>query len=389
MRICGIVAEYNPFHRGHAHHIEQSRRLTGADIVVCAMSGSFVQRGEPAIFDKWTRAVCAIAGGADAVIELPLLSAIQSAEGFASGGIKQLAAAGITDLCFGCETDDMELLSGIADTVADEDEDFKLRLSQHLAEGKSFARARAGAAGMPDIAALPGAILGVEYLKAIRRGFPHIVPHAVLREGAAYHSDDISARLPSATAIRRALAEGKTQQALAAMPEPCADIVRRALSDGLVPVFPRAFDAALLHTLRLRGASYIAALPDVSEGLENRIYSAAQTCRTREALIQSVKTKRYAYARISRILLCALLGVTKEMVSAHNAAPAAYVRVLAVRDASVMSALADAASVPLITSAASVLYPDLDAAATGVWALSQTAPPYDRADRDFTQRLLI
>ncbi|NLT97093.1 MAG: nucleotidyltransferase family protein, partial [Christensenellaceae bacterium] len=148
-------------------------------------------------------------------------------------------------------------------------------------------------------------------------------------------------------------------------------------------------DAALLHTLRLRGAPFIASLPDVSEGLENRIFAAAQACRTRETLIQTVKTKRYAYARISRILLCALLGVTKEMVSAHNAAPASYVRVLAVRDASVMSALAGAAAVPLVTSAASALYPDLDAAATGVWALSQTAPPYDKADRDFTQRLLI
>ena len=389
MRICGIVVEYNPFHKGHAHHIEQSRRLTGADIVVCAMSGSFVQRGEPAIFDKWTRAACAIAGGADAVIELPLLSAIQSAEGFASGGVRQLAAAGITDLCFGCETDDMKLLSDIADTVADEDEDFKQRLSQHLAEGHSFARARAGAAGIPDIASMPGAILGVEYLKAIRRGFPHIAPHVVLRQGAGYHSDDISAYLPSATAIRKAFAEGQTEQALAGMPERCADIVRKALSEGLRPVFPHAFDAALLHTLRLRGASYIASLPDVSEGLENRIYSAAQNCRTREALIQSVKTKRYAYARISRILLCALLGVTRDMVVAHNAAPASHVRVLAVRDASVMSALAKAASVPLITSAASPLYPALDAAATGVWALSQTAPPYDRADRDYTQRLLI
>jgi len=389
MRICGIVSEYNPFHRGHAYHIEQSRRLTGADIVVSVMSGSFVQRGEPAVFDKWTRAACAIAGGADAVIELPLLSAIQSAEGFASGGVRQLAAAGITDLCFGCETDDMELLCSIADTVADEDDDFKLQLSQRLSEGHSFARARAGAAGMPDIASMPGTILGVEYLKAIRRVFPHITPHVVLRRGAGYHSDDISAYLPSATAIRRALADGQTEQALTAMPEPCGDIVRRAFSEGLRPVFPHAFDAALLHTLRLRGASYIASLPDVSEGLENRIFSAAQTCRTREALIQSVKTKRYAYARISRILLCALLGVTKDMAAAHNAAPAAYVRVLAVRDASVMSALAAAASVPLITSAASPFYPALDAAATGVWALSQTAPPYDRADRDFTQRLLI
>ena len=246
MRICGIVSEYNPFHRGHAYHIEQSRRLTGADIVVSVMSGSFVQRGEPAVFDKWTRAACAIAGGADAVIELPLLSAIQSAEGFASGGVRQLAAAGITDLCFGCETDDMELLCSIADTVADEDDDFKLQLSQRLSEGHSFARARAGAAGMPDIASLPGAILGVEYLKAIRRGFPHIAPHVVLRQGAGYHSDDINAHLPSATAIRKALAQGLTEQALAAMK---ADGVKRAVAFTQYPQFSCATTGSSLNEL--------------------------------------------------------------------------------------------------------------------------------------------
>ena len=211
-------------------------------------------------------------------------------------------------------------------------------MSQRLAEGHSFARARRSC-GHPDIASMPGAILGVEYLKPSAAA-SRISRRIVAAPGRGYHSDDINAHLPSATAIRKALAEGQTEQALAAMPERCADIVRRALSEGLRPVFPHTFDAALLHTLRLRGASYIASLPDVSEGLENRIFSAAQNCRTREELIQSVKTKRYAYARISRILLCALLGVTKEMVSAHNAAPAAYVRVLAVRDASVMSALA-------------------------------------------------
>jgi predicted nucleotidyltransferase len=389
MRICGIVAEYNPFHRGHARHIEKIRRTAGDVLVICAMSGSFVQRGEPGIFDKWTRASCAIAGGADVIIELPLLTAIQSAEGFASGGVKLLAAAGATDLSFGCETDNLAMLSGIARTVAHESDAYRTLLAQHLAQGHSFARARASAADVPDVAAMPGAILGIEYLKAIQKDFPHITPHVVLREGAAYHSDDIGEYLPSATAIRRALASGQTEQALAAMPEVCSGIVSNALSAGLRPVFADAFDAALLHTLRLRGVSYIASLPDVSEGLENRIFDAVQVCQTREELITRVKTKRYTYTRISRILLFALLGITREMVSLHNVSPASHIRVLAVRDTSIMSSLANAASIPIVTSAASPLYPAIDAAATGVWALSQTAPPFCIADRDFTQRLLI
>ena len=389
MRICGIVSEYNPFHKGHAHHISQSRRVSNADFVVCAMSGSFVQRGEPAIFDKWTRAACAIAGGADAVVELPLLTAIQSAEGFASGGVKLLAAAGVTDLCFGCETDDLDMLSGIARTFADEDAKYRTVLGHRLAEGHSFARARADAADAPDVAAMPGAILGIEYLKSIYQDFPHIKPHTVLREGAAYHSVDIGEYLPSASAVRRALAEGQTERVLSAMPSACAELVSDALSAGLKPVYADFFDSALLHTLRLRGVSYISSLSDVSEGLENRIYEAALVSRTRDELIRNIKTKRYAFSRISRILLYALLGVTKEMVTAHNAAPVTHIRVLAARDASVMSALAEASSVPLVTSAASPLYPAIDAAANGVWALAQTAPPFCIADRDFTQRLLI
>lgn len=389
MRICGIVAEYNPFHSGHAHHIILSRRVTGADIIVCAMSGSYVQRGEPAILDKWTRAACAIAGGADAVIELPMLFAIQSAEGFSAGGVRTLAAAGCTDLCFGCETDNLSLLSNIAQTVAEEDDAFSDRLKSHLAAGSSFARARALAADAPEVTSMPGAILGVEYLKAINQYAPSIIPHVVKREGAGYHSPDISAYLPSATAIRRALAEGCIADALAAMPSDCASIVRTAFTDGLSPVYPNAFDAALVHTLRLRGVKYIEQLPDVTEGLENRIYAAALQCNTREEIIARVKTKRYAYSRISRILLCALLGITRDMISAYNAAPISHIRVLAARDSSVMSALSGAAAVPLVTSAASPLYPAIDAASTGVWALTQTKPPYNVADRDFTQRLLI
>ena len=389
MSICGIVAEYNPFHLGHARHIELSRRETGADIIVCAMSGSFVQRGEPAILDKWTRAACSIAGGADAVIELPLLYAIQSAEGFSAGGVKVLSSAGSTDLCFGCETDDLGLLSGIAQTVANEDDDFSGRLKAQLAQGSSFARARALAADAPDVASMPGAILGVEYIKAINKYAPHMTPHVVKREGAGYHSQDIAEYLPSATAIRCALANRKTADVLAAMPPACADIVHEAFTSGLSPVYADAFDAALVYTLRLRGPEYIASLPDVSEGLENRIYAAAQQCYTREEIITRVKTKRYAYSRISRILLCALLGITRDMIAACNSAPVSHIRVLAARDSSVMSSLAEAASVPLVTSAASPLYPALDAAATGIWALTQTHAPYNVADRDFTERLLI
>ncbi len=387
MYIYGIIAEYNPFHRGHERQIALTRQ-NNDDLIVCAMSGGFVQRGEPAIFDKWTRAACALLCGADAVIELPLLSAIQSAQGFATGGVNTLAATGATHLSFGCETDDIAMLERLASTLSHEDAAYKHALKNHLSKGHSFPRARMNAADAPEIASMPGALLGIEYLKAINAYHPHIIPHVVKREGAAYHSADIGEYLPSATAIRAAFAATDTEKALAAMPDACADYLRTQINAGLKPAFADTFDNALLTTLRLKGRDYIAYLPDVSEGLENRIYDAALKCATRSELISRVKTKRYTYARISRILLCALLGITREMIEAANMTPVSHIRVLGAKSPEVMSKLAAASKVPLVTTAAPP-YPDIDIAATGVWALTQTAPPFCDANRDYTQRLLV
>ncbi len=387
MFIFGIVSEYNPFHRGHERHIALTRQ-SADDLVVCAMSGSFVQRGEPAVFDKWTRAKCALLGGADAVIELPLLHAIQSAQGFATGGVNVLAAAGATHLSFGCETDDTAMLKNLAQTLAEEDDDYKDALKAHLNKGVSFPRARMNAADAPAIASMPGALLGIEYLKAINQYHPHIIPHVIKREGAGYHCADIDAYLPSATAIRAALAAGDTDKALAAMPDSCADYVRRQINAGLKPALADAFDNALLTTLRLKGREYISALPDVSEGLENRIYDAALKSRTRSELIAMVKTKRYTYARISRILLCALLGITRDMITAANTSPVSHIRVLGAKSPEVLKKLASVSRVPLVTTAAPP-YPENEVAASNVWALTQTAKPFCDADRDYTQRLLI
>ena len=313
MRICGIIAEYNPFHQGHEKHIAETRKKTGADFVVCAMSGHFVQRGEPALFDKWTRALCAVLGGADAVIELPLLYAVQSAEGFAGGGVAILDAAGADALSFGCETDDMDALSRIAGALCNETASYKRSLKDHLSQGKSYPLARMYAAfpDAPDAFSMPNAILGIEYLKALMRSGSRMEPFAIRRIGEAYHSADIHAPLPSATAIRTALASRQNDLAWRAMPTDCARFLSGQLADGLLPVFPDCYDRELIFILRRGGTAYLKSLPDVSEGLENRIYQAALTSSSREEVICKVKTKRYTYTRISRILLFALLGIHK------------------------------------------------------------------------------
>lgn len=391
MRICGIITEYNPLHLGHREHIRLSREKTDADILICVMSGNFVQRGEPAIFDKWTRAKCALACGADAVIELPLLNSVQSAEGFASGGISALDASGADFLCFGSETDDLGLLEDIASSLSDESDNFRSMLKSKLSSGLSFPKARMMAAfpRSPEAAA-PNAILGIEYIKAIKKTGSRIKPCVVKRVGAGYHSENIDSLFPSATAVRKAFKNNNSSEAFRAMPAECADIIRHTLDEGFLPVFPEVFDRELFYAIRRGGAEYINKLHDVSEGLENRIFKASGSAESREALIRAVKTKRYAYTRISRVLLFALLGISKDMIAEHNDCGIRYVRVLGARDESVLSILSKRSTMPLIYgSVASSGYSCADIAASDIYALSQCSPPFRNLKRDLTEKIII
>ena len=390
MRICGIVSEYNPFHNGHKIHIEQTRKKTDADLIVCVMSGNFVQRGEPAIFDKWTRAYSAVLGGADAVIEMPFLSAVQSAEGFAYGGINALDALGADLISFGSETDDIETLKDTAYTLFKEQRSFRRSLKKNLESGVSFPKARMQAA-FPDASedmTKPNAILAIEYIKAIYKTKVPIEPIAIKRVGQGYHSEDISTELSSATAIRIAVKNGNLPKALASMPDKCAGYISAQLGRGLLPVFPEDFDNELLFRLRLGGPEYISTLHEVSEGLENRIFEAAKTCTTRQELIERIKTKRYTYTRISRILLYSLFGITRAMVEKHNKKLPKQLHLLAAKDSSVLSALSKKSYVPLVTGKSDG-YSRLEIAASDVYALTQNTPPFSDAARDFTQKLLI
>jgi predicted nucleotidyltransferase len=356
------------------------------------MSGNFVQRGEPAIFDKWARTVCALKCGADAVIELPLLYAVQSAEGFAAGGVAVLEAAGAYSISFGCETDDIDALTEAAEKLAYESGDYKDALKEHLQAGMSFPRARMKAA-FPDENedfTLPNAILGVEYIKAIIKNKLDIKPYAVKRVGEGYHSTNVSSPLASATAIRKAIYESSDISAFEAMPKSCANYLKLQMGKGLLPVTPDSFDKELFYILRRSGREYIKSLPDVTEGLENRIYDAAAECSTREELIARIKTKRYTYTRISRILLYALLGITKEMVAGRNSKKPDHIRVLGVKDTGVLSSLSRSSRVPVVTgSVASSLYESIDITASNIYALSQKSSPFSCIDRDYTEKLIV
>ena len=301
MTIAGIIAEYDPFHRGHAWHVSETRRITGCDWVVACMAGHFTQRGEPALWSKWARARMALTSGVDAVFELPALWAVRPADAFARGGVAVLGGLGCDVLSFGSETADLALLRRLAALRANEPAELSRSIREKLDGGLSHARARGEAVAellglAPETVNRPNLILAAEYLRAIEAGGYAMTPVAVKRVGD-YHDDEAVGPFASATAIRGAFLRGDAEAALKAMPVPVRP-------DALHPM-----DDLLLHALRGMRADQLAALPDVSEGLEHRLHDACRLASTREGLLDALKCKRYTRARLSRTLTHALLSM--------------------------------------------------------------------------------
>ena len=389
MKIAGIVAEYNPFHTGHAYHVETTCEKCGANHIICVMSGNFTQRGEPAIWDKWTRAREALLHGVSLVLELPFIFATQSAEGFAQGAVSLLNALDCVDvLSFGTEEAAFPSLLDASHILAEEPSAFKALLKKALMSGASFpvARAKAVSALLPEaepsIWEKPNNILALEYLKALSRIKSRIVPLPIDRLGSGYSDISLGPLYSSARAIREALKTGSSA---------CRQYLFRDIDAFPPAVFPEALFPFLLFQLRRMTTDDIGRVYGVSEGLEYRIFKEAKNAESYEALDRSVSSKRYPHSRIRRILLYCLFGVTAERMADYEHHPL-YARVLGVRrDAlGLLSYLAKKSSVPIITKAAS--FPnnplfEMDIQATEVYSLltKKIAP----GKRDFTQKLLI
>lgn len=369
MKVCGVICEYNPFHNGHAHQLARARALTGADYVVCAMSGPFVQRGDAAIVDKWTRAECAIAGGADLVLELPVLHAVRAAQDFACGGVALLNALGVvTHLSFGAEDDDLAKLRRLA---APETPGQAALIQAYLAQGLSHPAARAKALG-GDL--LPNVTLAVEYLRAIDKLGSNMEPVPVLREHG--HNDPEAHGMASATAIRTQLLQGNAELTHA-MPA-----TAYALTMAHLPTPPPTlsrFSDIILYLLRTTTPTELRESYATPEGLEHRLLRAASEASNVDALLAGVRCRRYPDARIRRLLVHILLGMTAELVAAHPAPE--YARVLAFRRSAVplLRAISRASSLPLLTKVADApLTPALalDLRAQDIWALAAARPAH-------------
>ena len=322
MQTVGIICEYNPFHLGHRKQFSMVRQALGEDTaIVCLMSGNFVQRGAPAIFDKSLRARAAICAGADLVLELPVTAALSSAEGFAAGGVGILGK--FCDwLCFGCETEDEEALTETAKALLSDH--FPPLLKSQLEKGLSFPAARAAALEEmgPDASMLsqPNNILAVEYCKAMLRTGTAMRPMPILRRGS-YHALEADRENPSATSLRaRMLADSSWSEFV---PEEAVSVFEGAPLHSL-----EAGQRAMLAKLRTMTDDEFKALPFGSEGLWRKFMHACRSDNTLEESLAATKSKRYTRSRLDRMAMCAFLGITKEMLEAQ----APYVRVLALND---------------------------------------------------------
>ena len=377
MAVCGVIAEYDPFHRGHERHLYWARRETGADSIVVVMSGSFTQRGAPALLPAHARAEMALQCGADVVLQLPYAFSVREAEYFALGGVGILNALGpVTHLCFGSETADMEILYQAARLLESPDASFTSALQSGLERGLSFASAQGQALNQrmqapSSLFSAPNTALALSYMRALLRLKSPIIPAAVKREGE-YHDAELSL-WPSASAVRKALLRGDWQGVEKAVPKDAMPILQRAVLDGCCP--PDGLDSCLLFSLLHSSAEEIALLPGVDEGLEKRILKAAAKARTREEMIDLIKTRRYTRGRISRALCHCLMQVKKNDLPLFPD----HARILGFRESArpLLRKMQSSSSLPLLTRPAREPLAQLDLKADQLWLLAAGRPPED------------
>lgn len=327
MTTAGIIAEYNPFHNGHKFHIEETKRKTGADCIVVVMSGNFVQRGEPAVFNKWVRAEAAIRNGADLVVELPVVYSCSGAEFFAGGAARVLCAPGVVDyISFGAEAGSLDRLREAAEFFDDESRALSENIKKNLKAGMSYAAARSRAAaesGMGEYAEIvsePNNILAVEYIKQLNRldksGWS--VPKAVVikRKSAGYYEQNPDEGIAGAGKLRDLMRDGVDINGY--LPQSIEE----------APCFSEQAFELIVYRLLTDGAEKISQIDGVIEGLENRAIRAAKEAIDMESLINLIKSKRYSRTSIQRMLMKILLGISKSDMKDFEKIDRVYLRVL-------------------------------------------------------------
>jgi len=437
MKILGIITEYNPFHNGHLYHLFKAKEITGADYVVAVMSGNFLQRGEPAIINKWARTKMALNAGVDLIIELPFVFSTQDANGFAFGAVKLLDSLQITDyLCFGCETDNLNTLCSISSFLHIEPQKYKELIVCNSKNGYEFPRARSqaiceyhrifGIDGLEKISTLelskllkyPNNILALEYIKHLLNLKSKIKPIAIKRMGASYHQKNIKGKISSATSIRNEILNNLSppkadlfmlnDKIKSTIPPSGFSVLERELREGRGPITLDSYQQYILATLRRMSLDDISRIHGVTEGLENRIKKASLKSYTIEQLINSIKTRRYTRTKIQRIILHIMMHLTKEDITIFNKYGPLYARVLGFskKGKTLLRTIKKSSSTPLISKLSNYLRQTIseknnnvrnelikmleyDILATDIYVLGNKKAEDRVARLDFTYKILI
>lgn len=420
MKVVGLITEYNPFHLGHKYHLEKSLELTEADYSICVMSGNFVQRGEPAISNKWSRTRMALEAGVDLILELPVTYALRSAEYFAYGAVQLLNKTRVVDqLVFGSEVGKIDPLLIIGQILADEPPEFSHLIQSKLKTGISFPEARANALidylsqtetnleqnKIQKIISSPNNILGLEYIKALFKSESHIQPLTIKRQGADYHQHDTKSQIISATAIRnKILSEQLGQDLTAKLPTSTARIIKEEINHGKAPLSLQNFNLAVLSILRRVSKTNLTEFEDVKAGLENRIKDAATKTASLLELIDLIKTKRFTQTRIQRILLQLLLNLQqKNLHKFDKSGGPQYLRILGFNQQGrkLLSAISNKGNLPLINRLANHYdssYPPqslkekmlaADIRATNIYSLAYNNEKHRRGGQDYRPPIIL
>ena len=339
MRVLGVIVEYNPFHNGHLYHLEKAKEMVNPDCVVAVMSGNFTQRGEPAIVDKFARAEIALRSGVDLVLELPLVYSIQDAGGFARGSVGILHKLRyVTDLVFGSETADLDSMWRVSEVLFEQPEPFPSLIHRELKKGLSFPNARKMALKKyfkmkhenPDVVRVVESsndILGIEYLKSIMHYGAKMKVGVIKRIGASYSDERYVGRLSSATSIRKEIKEGN-MNVVDELPEWSSRILKREFDAGRGPLFSEDFSKLLLGIMRTMNREDFERFYGFTEGLDERFHRSSRSSSNLREFMETIKTKRFTFSRIRRLMWYPLFKMTKELVEKSNELGPQYLRIL-------------------------------------------------------------
>lgn len=373
MKVVGFVTEYNPFHYGHKFHLENSLTLTGATHSIAIMSSSFVQRGEPAMLDKWSRAKMAVDNGVDLVIELPFIYSVQSAELFAYGAVNILNSLDVVNyLSFGSELGEIEPLEIIADILNKEPKKYKESLRNNLDKGLSFSVSRSLAVeeyaanvgidfqAFGDILKQSNNILGIEYIKALKKLDSTITPYAIARQGDKYNDSTITSLFASATGIRNKLQNEGLESVKDLMPLESYKVLEEFYNQYQDFNYLENYNNIFSYIFRSWTKEDMNQIMDMESGLENRIIDKSKLSYDINCVVDSISTKRYAKTRIKRILIHMLAGLKKETIVTAYATPPSYIRILAsnTKGLEILNKIKLQSVIPIVTKFADYKYLD-------------------------------